>query len=485
MPRSAIPHIKSFTDAGGVLVGLGSKLPFVVGIEPIDDGRWTMSPRSPKFAWQTGEVLGHFHMKYVYKPTMHDQALRFTATPLLQRYAPGVSDPSGPLQNWCIVPYTARGVSGEYFPLIRSQRVDGADVTPQLSVVRRDGRHAVLGFSRVLVDESDPKKWAHGRAVVVGIAHLARDLRAGLLVLDESMRVEVDPALGPAAPLRRVMPVAEADPEGLEPIARWGRFDGSNLELDGSPIPPVLDPGERLVLELPEWRGTARLRVRAAYAKSNAGLRVRLDDRLLWDELLLYIDASGMSNHTAGAYNDVPAEVTRLIALPASSSGRLELSNPGREPLHLDAVQVEPADASPSRLMGMYTPLTAYTGKPLRIDPAVTGRWSVTRADLKSDRVGPPGDPRRWEHLDEHMARLIEVNPKLNLILQGTPEWAAISPERYALGKKAGRPYVVPPDTEKYKEIVNYVIDRYAEHVVIWEIGNETDIQQFWRGTTE
>jgi len=71
------------------------------------------------------------------------------------------------------------------------------------------------------------------------------------------------------------------------------------------------------------------------------------------------------------------------------------------------------------------------------------------------------------------------------LILMGTPEWAAISAERYALGRAARRPHCVPPEPTKYAQLLADLIQRYGDRIAAYEIWNEPDIQQFYRGTTD
>lgn len=87
--------------------------------------------------------------------------------------------------------------------------------------------------------------------------------------------------------------------------------------------------------------------------------------------------------------------------------------------------------------------------------------------------------------LTRHLDKFAGMNGRWNLILFGTPEWAAVSPERYAQGVKAGRPHAVPPDPQKYAELVERVIEHYDRYVAVYEVWNEPDLQQFWRGTPE
>ncbi len=490
IPRSAIPAVKRFADEGGVLVGLGGKLPFTTAIEPGDDGKWRMSPMKPKFAWQTGEVLGHFHAKYVYKPAMHDQAERFTVTPLLKRYLPGAVDPVGKLRNWWIVPYSYRGEAGEYFPLIRSQRIDGADVTPQVFIVRRGGRHAILCLNAFFTDGGQPGTWAQSDELVVALARIAADLKHGRLDLAGELKAEVREDLGPPAPLRSRRAAKGVDPEGAPPIARWGRFDGSSFDLDPTGLPARLDPGQSVTLALPDDArdpgGPRFLRIRGAYNATGSGLRAAVGDAVLINETFVYDEASAESNHTVNAYTDKPVEFHRVVFAPGPG-GALTLSNPGVQPIYFDAVQLETRAApAPEVWVGQYAGFRTSQPDGVNTIPLdKTRSWSLMRADLRGQFVGPPGDPRRWDQLRKHLDKFVEMNPRWNLILMGTPRWAAIDAERYEQGRRDHRPHCVPPDPARYAEIVEWVADHYGQYVAVWEVWNETDIYQFWRGAPE
>ncbi|HAU39088.1 MAG TPA: hypothetical protein DCX07_15415, partial [Phycisphaerales bacterium] len=65
----------------------------------------------------------------------------------------------------------------------------------------------------------------------------------------------------------------------------------------------------------------------------------------------------------------------------------------------------------------------------------------------------------------------------------GTPEWAAISPQRYAGG--GNRKHMVAPDNEKYREIVEHAVAKFADRVEDWELWNESNIRHFWVGTPQ
>ena len=370
IPKVTIPAVLKFMDEGGVLVGLGGKLPFCVRIErPEDGGKWRMAPMEPTFAWQTGEVLNHLHLKYIYRPAMHNVARQFTATPLLRCYLPEASDPQGRLRNWWIVPFTSKGDAGEVFPLIRSRRIDGADVTPQMFVARRGGRHAILSLNAFYADGSEREVWPHADATVVALAQLATDLRAGKLQLTPEQAVSIPEDLPPPQPLRSRRPYASVEPEAATPLARFGRFDGSSFDLDDGPLPPRLDPGLRL-----------------AYTRTHAGIRAEVGGTRVLDESYVYGDGGGESNFTVDAYRDVPAELQRVVFVPDARGERtLTLSNPGAEPIYLDAVRLERRTGpTPHRWIGQYAGfLTSLPNGVNTIPVEKTRSWSVMRTDLR------------------------------------------------------------------------------------------------------
>jgi hypothetical protein len=110
--------------------------------------------------------------------------------------------------------------------------------------------------------------------------------------------------------------------------------------------------------------------------------------------------------------------------------------------------------AGPSRWVGQYAGYQSSMPDGTNAIPEeITREWSVMRCDLRSQYVGPPGDTNRWNALRRHLDKFAAMNTRWNLIFMGTPEWAAITPQRYAEGKRAGRPHAVPPDAEPYVEI--------------------------------
>jgi hypothetical protein len=509
-PRPAAPALLRFLDEGGVLVALDSTVPFLIGIEPnAAHSAWTVSPSEPKFAWESKQILDALGLQYVYAPPLHDQAANYTATPLLKRYLPDAPDPGrGKLPSRWLVPIHTRTVNGEYYPLIRSRRFDGVEAMPLVYVVRNGVRTAIVSGNRLFTDGSQPKVFPGGAAMVVAMARLAGDLHRGAIALNAADRVELARDPGPPAPLTsRVPPRHPVDPEGARALARWGQFDGLGIELgeplsqtleigpetgqEPSRLPRALLPGAVLTLQLPELgQGPRYVRIRGAYDRPGAALSVRLDKMAVWGEAFTYVDAKGKGNFQAADLGGTPTEFDRIIYLPPQDQDKataLAVSNPGKAAVWFDAIQVEQRTA-PARtmLMGLGGGFaTGITGQHNPIPRELSRTWSTLRSSGRLNYLGAPDDPRRWEKVDRIFHQQEDVNPRLEVIIEGTPPWAAISPQRLAEGEKVGRSRTVPPDNNKYATIVEQFIERYGQSIDAYEIWNEPNIQQFWRGTPE
>ncbi|HVF09427.1 MAG TPA: hypothetical protein VNA16_01415, partial [Abditibacteriaceae bacterium] len=468
-------------------------------------------PKEPRFAWQINDILSHFGLKYIFDPARHDQGVRHTAMPLLKKYLPNAPAIKRRLAGMWVVPFKVGGGPGESYPLVRSQRLDGMDVPPQLFVVRNAMRTAIVSFSPLFtggdivgagvgLTAEDAKLWPLERETVVALARLAGDLRRGKVHLTPEMKVEVRADLPPPEPLRTLLPTGSVNPEGAKAEVRWGKFDGASWEL-GEPLaaghwegllvggadkefPRALQPGAILKLVLPKWgQGARYLRIRGGFAASGAGLCATLGETTVWNETFVYVDTGGPGNYGATEVGNLPATFTRIVYLPpdAGAARVLTLSNPGTQPVYFDAVQIESrTKPNPAEVLGLM--LIDVGGKP-NVPVELSRQWSLVRGDARINRVGPPGDPRRFDIADELFARFVATGAPIHLVLMGTPEWAAISPERFAEGKRFGRAHVVPPELQKYAEIVEQIVRRHGDQIDVYEIWNEPDIEQFFRGT--
>ncbi len=494
VPRDTFANLKKFTEDGGVVVAFDATVPFLIGIAKEPDGSWTMSPKTPTFAWQTNELLAHFGLVYHYDTTRHNLGFHHRITPLFKKYLPGVADiEDHRLPSLWVAQHKDEKQRGKIYPLIRSLRIDGKDAPPQIYLAERDGRRAIICIGRVFTEGNNPQLWSAARETVVAMARLAGDLKSGKVTpgAEDEIQLPVDMAGPPPLAFRPGR--ADIDPPHVRSIVRWGRFNGSSLDLPErpsaqSPLARVVLPGETVKLPVPELTdATTQVRMRIAYDKSGGILQLSAGGKQYHSERLSYLDASGIGNYDAPSLAGVPAEITRIVLIGRQPAGVLELANPGKEPFYIDAIQVEVPDG-PQRKWQIGLNANqghSYEGGKVPIPVEISQRWDRLRAGMRTQFVGEPGKPDRWERSERILKSSMDMNPRIELILEGTPPWAAISPERLEEARKAGRPHVVPPDPVKYAKLVEEIIERHGDRIDAYEIWNEPNIKQFWRGTAE
>ncbi|MBC8102827.1 MAG: hypothetical protein H7Z41_09595, partial [Cytophagales bacterium] len=394
---------------------------------------------------------------------------------------------------------------------------DGRDTTPQIYVVRNGKRLTILcGNDRFTGSNSipDPEWRVPPAQMVYALARLAADLRRGNRTLLPAQAISLSEATPAPEPLQTRLALGDGiAPEGAVPLIRWGRFDGSGADLgqpvaakgslvvpvasrgrDAIRLPRALQPGATVHLLLPPATLRAKtprfLRIRGAYGADDAALSVAMGQQVVLSERFVYEDMGGQGNFGAPDLAGIPVEFNRIVYLPPPPPGataELTVSNPGVAPIYFDALQIEThLKPAPQRVLGLGSGFaSSYPNGSNPIPPDLSKRWSVLRISARTQYVGPPGDPKRWAKLDDILNRAAAANSRLQVILEGTPAWAAISPERLELAKKAKRAHTVPPDPAKYAEIVTGLIARYGDRIDSYEIWNEADIQQFFRGSTQ
>ncbi len=492
VPRKVLEPAKRFAEAGGVLVALDASVPFLLGVEDVE-GRWRLSPQEPAFAWQTDALLKLVGQKYQYKPELHSQGVVHTPTALLKRYLPQAKAFSDRLESRWVVPVDG----GEYFPLVLSTRSDKSVVPGGAYIARKGKYRAVIVTAPILTQGTDVALWPCSKEFVGALGKIARDLREGKLELPAKDAVSFRDDL-PMLALDRAGS-RSIEPEGAVPVVRWGLFNGSILDTgawvgsngvlrvglgERDKFPGALAPGASVRLEVPELKGKGPffVRVRGAYLKSSPVLEVRWGERVLWREELLYVTTKASGNHSQNLAG-MPNEFTRLVFVPQGEGAKeLVLANSGEGLLYFDAVQVE------ERPKGAYERcigLGIGQKELFPYDAELTKGLGGLRMSMRTQRLGPPDDPKRFELLDKLFYGTAAMNGVVQPILEGTPAWAAISEERREDAVKAKRPTTVPPDPVKYAEIVRDVARRYGKNIGCFEVWNEADITQFYRGTPD
>ena len=89
-----------------------------------------------------------------------------------------------------------------------------------------------------------------------------------------------------------------------------------------------------------------------------------------------------------------------------------------------------------------------------------------------------------WGALDREVAKAEAAGQQVLLVLGGTPEWAAVAPAPGAefAGPGSSMPMTDPALFEAY---VRAVVKRYGGRISAYQVWNEANIPQFWRGTPE
>ncbi len=520
IPAICIEPIKSFLDAGGVLVALCAPgpsasvappvsaggpvvslapAPFEVTIAQDASGDWRLEPEAPRFAWQTTAIHESLGMQFNWQVDMVYSAARHTPTDLLLRYIPEAPEVHRNLLARWLVP-----TAGRFYPLVRSRQATGTDYTPQLFVVEHGPRRAIISSSRLWTSRDNPRLWPFGPQTVVAMARLARDLRDCAVDLHDYPAVSPTEEAGLGEPLKWRLPVGQVEPEGAEPLARWGRFDGSRLEFapaleagktralpagaESGQVPGAIEPGAALEVALPALgAGPCYLRVRGAYMEDGAGLSLAMGGVILWNEMFVN-PLSHSTVTTESRYAGCPVEFTRIVYVPppARAAVGLTLRASGTAPVYFDALQIE-RRTRPARAVGfgLHTGVTLAFNGPTALTPDICRDWTWLRCSSRPWWIGPPDDPDQWARYDAHMERYLAMSDHCQMILEGTPEWAAISPERYAEG--GDRKHMTPPDTDGYRAIVERIVSKYADRVEDWEIWNEANYPygSFWRGTLQ
>ena len=89
-----------------------------------------------------------------------------------------------------------------------------------------------------------------------------------------------------------------------------------------------------------------------------------------------------------------------------------------------------------------------------------------------------------WGALDRAVAAAEAAGQEVLLVLGGTPEWAAVA---QAPGAEFAGPGSSMPMTDPglFEDYVRAVVGRYGGRIAAYQIWNEANIPQFWRGTPE
>lgn len=496
-PDAQKDALLTFFNDGGILISLDTPMPFGIKIARDADGFWRPAPEEPDFAWQTTAISKEMGLQLKYDPKRHDLGVSHAPSRLLLKYLPAATVVSKKLPSLWVTPVEG----AQFYALLRSARTDLHDAPSSLYVVRNGKRISIVSHSPVLTAGTDPAAWAHSDALLVALARLAADLRVKPdALLTDDLKVQVLEDVPLPEPLRSRRVTGSVNPENALPLVAWGAFNGSSIEF-GEPLaakqtkrlpvgapdkdfPRSLEPGAKAVLDLPSANtlpgsGHIFLRIRGAFTQSTPGVFVKAGETVLFHEHFSYITAlhAGLKN------TGKPHEFTRIVFVPAEAlaAGSLTIENTGDAKLYFDAVRLERRTRpGPDMVMGLGE---GYDFNALKAD--VTRTWTSIRSSIRTNKVLPLDQPGALKSVTDKIDHLLRFECPVHLIAEGTPPWAAISQERYEESVAAKRPHTVPPDTNKYLKIIVPIAEKYRGKIAYWEIWNESDIQQFWRGTPE
>lgn len=498
-PKQDLKAIKRFTNEGGILIGLDCIVPFLVRMERSKDKSWKLSPRSPKFAWQTADLMSHFGIRYLWKPELHDSGMFHTVTEAFKSYLPPKASQS-PFLNKIMGRWLPTAKDAVYYPLIESHRLDKQEVVPDLFIAKCGKAMAIVCTSGYFTNKPEQElSWPYGRETVIGMAKLASDLRHDQVDISKMRSLKITESVPLPEPLRTRIIRGKVDPEGTKPLARWGSFDGSSLELGGmvgaeqvvnvpvnaeaGTVPRGMEPGGSIRLACPSApKGKSRfLRIRGAYNRGGGGLCVKMDDKILWNEQFSYIDTQGVSNFGVLAAGE-PIEFNRIIFLPSGTIRTCEVRNTGESPIYFDAIQVELEITSGREWIVGFG---VFDKPPFKVSSEISQKWPCIRASLRFERVGPPNDPKRWDRQNELLEFYKGICPRIHALIQNTPGWAAISEERLKEAIKGYRARDVAPDPQKYGKMLEYFLKNHSQGIDAFELWNEPELRQFFWGTRD
>ncbi|MFG0248232.1 MAG: hypothetical protein ACF8OB_05040 [Phycisphaeraceae bacterium JB051] len=502
VPSVAIKAMQQFADDGGIMVNMGSGVPFLVKIKQKPDETWTMDPPTPRFAWQTNDINRHLGIKYYYDVKRHNQGVIHTLTPLFEKYFKDtgkVKLPEGMLPSAWTIPNSDRHETARYYPLVRSQRVDQLDVIPQLFISRFHDRLSIHAIAPYFTGKEKADWWPAAEQTIVAIAHMAYDLKNKNINLDDYLSIGIDRNMPSPKPLRSRRAIGDVQPATGTVVATWGKFNGVSHEL-GEPVNSIIDrptnilpqelgPGASIQLQLPNNATQAtHLRYRIAYNKDASGLCIAVGKHILLNELFVYLDTGDGGNFSAPSYVEKPIEMHRLAYLPAEiweGNQTITLSNPGTEPIYFDAIQLETAPTPRDWRIGLGGPWRHRRTSPKpNVSTKYTKTWPNMRTGAGASYVGPPSDPDRFKIMDEAIEESLAINDNLEVNLQGTQEWNAI-PKRWKEANDMKRPYAAAADAQKYQQVIEHLVTKYGDRIDTYELWNEADSQMYWRGSVE
>lgn len=154
----------------------------------------------------------------------------------------------------------------------------------------------------------------------------------------------------------------------------------------------------------------------------------------------------------------------------------------------LDQLPMLPADRRDDPLFGVNNALAAENATA----PIMRGLGATfDRVEVRWDEVEPSPDEFQFDRLDRLIASAERWHLSVLAVVDGTPSWVVDRRERIGAGppKALDRPALLPTGKPNPENPWSYflwtVATRYGNRISAWEIWNEPNFRDFWRGSPQ
>jgi hypothetical protein len=160
---------------------------------------------------------------------------------------------------------------------------------------------------------------------------------------------------------------------------------------------------------------------------------------------------------------------------PLAKTTSLRITNPYR-PTTPDDADVPEA--------GIVISSTLFGNHPVQGTPEGAGTVRLWDTSTAWTKIETGRGVYQWDALDRAVNQAQAAGQQVLLVLGGTPEWAAVdkSPGPEFAGTGSSMP---PADPVFFEEYVRAVVSRYGGRIGAYQIWNEGNIKEFWRGTPQ
>ena len=133
---------------------------------------------------------------------------------------------------------------------------------------------------------------------------------------------------------------------------------------------------------------------------------------------------------------------------------------------------------------GVPVTATLFGNHPIVGTPEHAGTVRLWDTSTSWNRIERQRGQYQWGALDKAVSAAEAAGQQVLLVLGGTPSWAAVAPAPGAefAGEGSSMPMTDPVLFEDY---VRAVLNRYGGRIGAYQVWNEANIPQFWRGTPQ